>query len=401
MQKIVIVGGGHAASQLCASLAEAGRQGDVTLVSAEPDLPYHRPPLSKAYIKDAGAALQLLRPESAYAGMALHLGARVERIDPAARSVTLGTGQSLPYDTLVLATGTRARRLPGLPDDIGNLHYLRTIGDARRLRAALADAPSVTVLGGGFIGLEVAATAALLGKPVTVFEAADRLLARAASPEVSQHIAHTLRQAGVALQLACGPIQFERQGPRIRALTWQGGTHPVDLLVAGIGAEPETGLAQSIGLACDNGIAVDGHLRTADPHIHAIGDCTSFPYARWNQRLRLESVQNANDQARTLARVLLGQDTPPYNALPWFWSDQGALRLQIAGLAPAGAQRLRRPGARPESFSILHFAQGRLACVESINAPADHIAARKLLEKDALPAAEVLADPAIPLKRHA
>lgn len=401
MQRILIVGGGHAASQFCASLAEAGRQNDITLVSAEAHLPYHRPPLSKTYIKDAGATLQLLRPESAYAGMTLHLGARVERIDAAAREVTLDNGLVLPYDVLVLATGTHARRLRGLPEEgLRNLHYLRTVDDARRLRDAMAETASVTVLGGGFIGLEIAATAAALGKRVTVFEMADRLLARAVSPEISQHVANTLRQAGIDLRLGCGPLDFGQQDACISTLNCQGVAHPVDLLVAGIGAEPETALAESIGLACDNGIAVDGQLRTSDPNIYAIGDCVSFPYVRWNRRLRLESVQNANDQARTLAGVLLGQDPPPYSALPWFWSDQGALRLQMAGLAPASTERLRRPGAKPESFSILHFVEGRLVCVESVNAPMDHIAARKLLEKDELPAPAVLADPAIPLKTH-
>ncbi|MBO9352667.1 ferredoxin reductase [Bordetella petrii] len=400
MQRIVIVGGGHAASQLCASLAEAGLRTGVTLVSAEAHLPYHRPPLSKGYLKDTQAAPQLLRPESAYEGMTVHLNARAEHIDAEARKVTLSDGQVLPYDALVLATGTRPRRLPGLPETLDNLHYLRSIDDALRLRVSLAEARSVTVLGGGFIGLEIAATAAALGKRVTVFEMADRLLARAVSPDVSEHVANTLLQAGITLRRNCGPIEFQCQQRRVDALICQGETHPADLLVAGIGAEPDTALAQSAGLAIDNGIAVDGHMRTSAAHIYAIGDCVSFPYARWNRRLRLESVQNANDQARTLAALLLEQQPAPYAAVPWFWSDLGSLRLQMAGLAPQGAERVTRPGAKPGSFSILHFAQGRLACVESINAPVDHIAARKLLEKDELPGQAVLADPAIPLKTH-
>ena len=399
MQKVVIVGGGHAAAQLCASLIEGSFAGQVTLVCEESSLPYHRPPLSKTFIKDPAAEPQLLRAESVYqeAGIDVRLGDAVTAIDRAARRVTLASGATLDYDALVLATGTRARKLPDVPEDTENLVYLRNTADALRLRDALGAAPSVTVLGGGFIGLEIAATAGHLGKPVTVFEAAPRLLARAVSPEASAHVAETLREAGVTVRLGVTVDGFERDGHRISAVTVQGERHPVDLLVAGIGAVPETALAEAAGLACDNGVVVDDHMRTADPAIYAIGDCTSFPYARWGKTLRLESVQNANDQARTLASVLLGQPAP-YGALPWFWSDQGALRLQIAGLAPPDTERVLRPGAKPGSFSVLHFAEGHLVCVESINAPIDHIAARKLLEQGKNPPREQLADPAVPLK---
>ncbi|MBU4611104.1 FAD-dependent oxidoreductase [Achromobacter sp. GG226] len=399
MQKVVIVGGGHAAAQLCASLIEGSFAGKVTLVCEESSLPYHRPPLSKTFIKDPAAEPQLLRAESVYqeAGIDVRLGDAVTAIDRAARRVTLASGATLDYDALVLATGTRARKLPDVPEDTENLVYLRNTTDALRLRDALGAAPSVTVLGGGFIGLEIAATAGHLGKPVTVFEAAPRLLARAVSPEASAHVAETLREAGVTVRLGVTVDGFERDGHRICAVTVQGERHPVDLLVAGIGAIPETALAEAAGLACDNGVVVDDHMRTADPAIYAIGDCTSFPYARWGKTLRLESVQNANDQARTLASVLLGQPAP-YGALPWFWSDQGALRLQIAGLAPPDTERVLRPGAKPGSFSVLHFAEGHLVCVESINAPIDHIAARKLLEQGKNPPREQLADPAVPLK---
>jgi len=399
---LVIIGGGHAASQLCASLVEGGWPGRITLVSEEDSLPYHRPPLSKAYLKAPATDAQLLRPESAYTGIEVLLQTRATHIDPAQRTVSLTDGRALPYDAVVLATGARVRRVPGLPGTLDNLHYLRTRDDARRLRTALADAGSVTVLGGGFIGLEIAATAAHLGKPVTVFEMADRLLSRAVSPEISGHVAEVLRQAGVTLQIASGPLQFEQDGRRFTGLVHQGQHHAIDLAVAGIGATPEVALAQAAGLDCDNGIVVDSQMRSSDRRIFALGDCVSFPYLRWGQRLRLESVQNANDQARTLAGVLLGQNTPPYAALPWFWSDLGLLRLQIAGLAPphTQTQRVHRPGARADSFSVLHFDQGKLVCVESINAPADHIAARKLLEKGQLPGASILADPAVPLKAH-
>ncbi|GAA5236686.1 ferredoxin reductase [Verticiella sediminum] len=401
MQKVVIVGGGHAAAQLCASLTEGGYTGKVTLVSDEPHLPYHRPPLSKTFIKDPAAEPQLLRAEAAYrdAGIELVLGDAVRSIDRAGRCVVLASGRTLDYDVLVLATGTRARRLPGLPESLENLVYLRNTDDALRLRSALGTASTVTVLGGGFIGLEIAATAGHLGKPVTVFEAAPRLMARSVSPEASEHVAATLSEAGVQVRLGAKVEHVEHDERRVAALMVDGERYPVDLLVAGIGAVPETSLAEAAGLACDNGVVVDAHMRTADQAIYAIGDCTSFPYARSGKSLRLESVQNANDQARTLAGVLLGKPAP-YGALPWFWSDQGALRLQIAGLAPPDAERALRPGAKPGSFSVLHFVGGQLVCVESINAPIDHIAARKLLEQGVQVPREQLVDPAIPLKSH-
>ena len=401
MQQVVIVGGGHAAAQLCASLIEGEFKGAITLVCEEACLPYHRPPLSKTFIKDPAAQMQLLRAEAVYrdAGVELALGDAAVAIDRAARTVKLASGRELAYDVLVLATGTRARRLPGLPDDLENLVYLRSLEDAHRLRDALNAAATVTVLGGGFIGLEIAATAGHLGKPVTVFEAAPRLLARAVSPEASAHVANVLREAGVDLRLGTTVDGFEVDGKRIRSVAVQGRDEPVDLVVAGIGAVPETSLAEAAGLECANGVVVDALMRTSDPHIHAIGDCTSFPYARWGKTLRLESVQNANDQARTLAGVLLGH-AAPYGALPWFWSDQGALRLQIAGLAPPDTERVVRQSDKPGSFSVLHFADGQLVCVESINAPADHIAARKLLEQGRNPPRDQLIDPAIPLKAH-
>lgn len=401
MQKVVIVGGGHAAAQLCASLIEGEFSGQVTMVCEEASLPYHRPPLSKHFIKDPAAEMQLLRAETVYsdAGIQVLLADPVVKIDRAGRRVTLASGKELEYDALVLATGTRARRLPDLPESIENLAYLRNAQDAERLRKAINAAPTVTVLGGGFIGLEIAATAGHLGKKVTVFEAAPRLLSRAVSPEASHHVADVLAESGVDVRLGVGADGFEVRGDRVAAISVGGERHPVDLLVAGIGAVPETTLAEAAGLACDNGVVVDELMRTSDPHIYAIGDCTSFPYARWGKTLRLESVQNANDQARTLAGFLMGHSAP-YGSLPWFWSDQGALRLQIAGLAPPDTERAVRPGAKPGSFSVLHFANGHLVCVESINAPIDHMAARKLLEQGKNPPREQLLDPAIPLKNH-
>mgnify|MGYP001093710313 CR=1 FL=1 len=401
MQKVVIVGGGHAAAQLCGSLVEGKFPGSITLVCEERRLPYHRPPLSKAFLKDPSAETQPLRAESSYteAGIEVLLGEPAVAIDRATRTVTLASGRVLPYDALVLATGTRARRLANVPDDLENLIYLRNAADAGRLRDALAAAESVVVLGGGFIGLEIAATARQFGKSVTVYEAAPRLLARVVSPEVSEHVARVHRESGIEIHLDALVDQVEVEGRRAVAIHVGGERRPIDLIVAGIGAVPETSLAEAAGLECNNGIVVDAYMRTSDPAIYAIGDCTSFPYAPWGSPLRLESVQNANDQARTLAGVLLGRPEE-HGALPWFWSEQGNLRLQIAGLAPSGTERYIRESNRPGSFSVLHFAEGRLVCVESVNNPVDHIAARKLLEAGRNPPREQLLDPSIPLKAH-
>lgn len=398
---LVIIGGGHAAAQLCAGLAAAGQGARVHLVCEEAELPYQRPPLSKSFLKSAQETVQLHRVESwfADAGITLHRADPALAIDRAQRRVRLRSGRELTYAQLVLATGARARTLPQLPDGLANVASLRQASDAQRLRTLLEAAQRVTVLGGGFIGLEIAATAQALGKPMSVLEAAPRLLMRAVSPELGEHVLATHRAAGIDVRLGATVGGFEVQGDRLAALTVDGRREPVELLVLGIGATPETTLAEQAGLACDNGIVVDACMRTSDPSILAVGDCTSFPEFGSARRLRLESVQNANDQARTALATLAGREEP-YRALPWFWSDQGSLRLQMAGLVPAQGTRHRRPGATPASFSILHYVGERLACVESVNTPADHIAARKLLEAGRSPAPALACDAGVALKSH-
>ncbi len=282
---------------------------------------------------------------------------------------------------------------------------LRDAADAARLRSLLADAKSLTVLGGGFIGLEVAATARAQGLDVQVLEVAPRLLARSVSAELSAHVLATHRASGTRVTLGVQLGAFEHDGQRLQAITVDGQRQPVDLLLLGIGAEPEDTLARAAGLHCDNGIVVDTALRSSDPGILAIGDVARFPVStQWAPAgglLRLESVQNATDQARAAALTLQGLN-PVYAALPWFWSEQGAMRLQMAGLMPApdgtGVQRHRRPGANDASFSILHYLGERLLCVESANAPMDHVMSRKLIEAGRNPPPAVACDPAVALK---
>ena len=404
---IVIIGGGHAAAPLCAALAEAGLGAQVHLVCAEPVLPYQRPPLSKAYLKNPAETLQAHRADAWYAqaGITVHRADPATAIDRAATTVTLQSGTVLPYAQLVLATGTRARRLTQLPAGLANVAVLRDATDADTLRGALAGARSLTVLGGGFIGLEVAATARAQGLDVQVIEVAPRLLGRSTSAALSAHVLATHRAAGIRVDLGAQLGDVEHDGQRLQAITVNGQRQPVDLLLLGIGAEAEDSLARAAGLTCDNGIVVDATLRTNDPAILAIGDVARFPVnTRWaagGGLLRLESVQNATDQARAAALTLQGQ-SPVYAALPWFWSEQGALRLQMAGLLPAagtpGLASHRRPGASDASFSLLHYLGEQLVCVESVNAPMDHVMSRKLLEAGLSPAPATACDPAVALK---
>ncbi|MDE2455637.1 MAG: oxidoreductase, partial [Burkholderiales bacterium] len=311
--------------------------------------------------------------------------------------LTLGDGTSIPFDRLALATGSTPRlpRIEGT--ELAGVFTLRHAEDARRLREQLAAAASVTVLGGGFIGLEIAASARALGKAVTLLESAPRLLERSVSAEIAEHVLQTHRGAGIDLRLAVAAEGFEVEGGRLAAISVDGRREPVELLVMGIGAAPDTALAEAAGLECDNGIVVDACLRSSDPAILAVGDCANFPQTPGGRRLRLESVQNAGDQARTAVATLLGREEP-YRALPWFWSEQGGLRLQMAGLMPAGGEIHRRPGATPASFSLFHYSGARLACVESVNAPMDHLMSRKLLEAGKSPAPDVVCDPKTALK---
>jgi len=399
--RFVIIGGGHAAAQLCAGLVAAGQGTRVHLVCEEAELPYQRPPLSKAYLKNPLEALQPHRLEAWYAenGITLHRADPAIAIDRKVRKVRLRSGTELWYVKLVLATGARARWLPHLPEGLENVAALRTAADALRLRALLDAARHLTVLGGGFIGLEIAATARASGKAVTVLEAAPRLLMRSVSPELAEHVLQAHRASGIDLRVGVAVGGFEIEGNRLASLTFDGRREPVELMVLGMGAVPEHTLASEAGLACDHGIKVDAMMRTSDPDVIAIGDCASFHEHTSGRHLRLESVQNANDQARTALATLLGREEP-YRALPWFWSEQGALRLQMAGLMPHDGERHIRRGATSASFSILHYRQDRMVCVESVNAPMDHMAARRLLESGNSPSPEIACDTATALKAH-
>lgn len=399
---IVIVGGGHAAAALCAALSEAGQGHRVHLVSEEQELPYHRPPLSKNFLKKLDETIALHKAAAWYAeqGIQTHLSNAVVRIDRESQKAVLHSGLALSYQHLVLATGTRARTLDALPPFLTNVHVLRNAEHARSLRIRLSEMLAagrhLTVLGGGFIGLEVAASVRQLGLGVTVLEVAPRLLGRSVSVQLAEHVlAHHLSM-GTKMQIGAHIEGYEVLENQLRSIQVNSDRMVIDELILGIGAIPETRLASDCGLTVDNGIVVDACMRTSDPAVLAIGDCVTFSRAD-GARVRLESVQNANDQARTAAATLLGREEP-YVSIPWFWSEQGAMRLQMAGHLPPSFETVRRSGANASSFTLFHMVGDKLLCAESANAPLDQMMSRKLIEARVTLNPANLADHLIPLK---
>lgn len=405
MSGIVIAGAGQAGLQLAASLREMGYAGPVHLVGVEPELPYQRPPLSKAFLKGkAGEDTLLLKPPAFYdkSNITVRLGTRVSAIDRAQKRVHLGDGTAIPYAHLVLATGARNRLLPVEGADLPGVHYLRDWAEARALKTALAGARKVAVIGAGFIGLEFACVAREAGAEVTVVDVATRVMARVVSPGISAHFEKVHLAAGLSLQLATSTRRILGSGGRVSALEFSDGRRiEADLVVIGIGVLPNCEIAQEAGLACENGVRVDATLLTSDASISAIGDCAAFPDSLDGDSVRLESVQNAVDQAKLVAARLARGTASAYTAVPWFWTDQGSTRLQMAGIAPRSDLDVVRGDPASGAFSIFRFLDGRLRVVESVNAPHDHLAARRLVAPGpGLTPAEA-ADPRVDLKARA
>lgn len=379
MRPIVVVGSGHGGFHVALAYRDLGGTDPVILVDARPGLPVQRPPLSKAYLApdaDGAPASLEFRPEEFYRHRDIELRhGRVSSIDRAARQVVFDDGERLGYGHLVLATGARNRRpeLPGI--DLEGVVELRSPEDADNLRKLLSKRSNVVVIGGGFIGLEVAAAASKYGGRVTVLEALDRVMSRVVSAPVSEHFQQLHARHGVTIRTGAFVAALHGSGSVREVELADGSRIPADLVVFGVGVLPEDGLARDAGLAVGNGIEVDDTLLTSDPHVSAIGDCASF--ASGDGRRRLESVQNAADHARTVAARLFGE-TRSYDAVPWFWSEQFDSKLQIAGVATGDEDQMVRLDAAG-GFSVLHFAGTRLTVVESLNRPADHVAARRLL----------------------
>jgi len=393
---IVIAGAGHAGGAAAATLRQFGYQGAITLIGDEPILPYHRPPLSKAWLKGEVTAESLaLRPARFYTqqNITLHLSSTVTAIDRAAHRVALADGTTVPYATLILALGARARRLalPGF--DLDGVLELRNAADADRLKGALRPGQRIAIVGGGYIGLEAAASARALGAEVFVMERETRLLARVASPPLSAFFEAAHRAQGVAIHLGAQVIGLEGQGGHVAGVRLSDGTVlPCDAALIGVGAIPNEEIAAAAGLACATGVVVDDQARTSDPDIFAIGDLTNRSLPFYDRRVRLESVPNALEQARHAAAAITGRPAPAAE-VPWFWSDQYDIRLQIVGMPFDVAKLVVRGDPASGSFAVFHLdSANRIQCVEAINTPAEFMAGRQLILKRKPVDAAALAD---------
>lgn len=404
-EPIVIIGAGQASAQAIETLRKRGHKGPLTLVGDEDLLPYQRPPLSKKYLAGALDRDRLLLRHAAHYqehGVALRLGFAAVRIDRDRRRVELADGSHLDYSRLLLATGSRPRLLPAPGAELANVYYLRTVADVERLRPEVRPGRRAVIVGGGYIGLEVAATCREAGLDVTVIEATNRVMSRVASPEVSRFYEQEHARHGV--EILCNARVQDLVGDgnggqqRVRAVRLADGREiPADFVLAAIGVTATDGLARDAGLTCEDGILVDEYCRTSDPHIWAAGDCTRHPSLHYGSRFRLESVDNAFEQGTSAALNMLGIATI-HDKVPWFWSDQFDLRMVIVGLATGADDIVPRGDPASRAFSVCFLRNGELVAVETVNHTKDQMAARKLIPARHRPDRARLADPAVALK---
>jgi 3-phenylpropionate/trans-cinnamate dioxygenase ferredoxin reductase subunit len=397
---VLIAGAGHAGFQLAASLRQHGYGGRVRLINDEAHLPYQRPPLSKAYLKGEGRPDSLMfRPDKFYRDQTIELiGDRAVSIDRAERKLLLASGASLDYGHLVLATGARNRLLDIPNANLADVRYLRILDESEALRQRIATARHVVVIGAGFIGLEFAATARIKGLEVDVVELGARVMARAVTAEISDYFQNRHTAAGIRIHLGVQATGIESDGTHVTGVSLSDGRHvPADLVVVGVGVLPNVELAGEAGLPVASGIIVDEQLLTSDPDISAIGDCALFASPRFGGSLRLESVQNATDHARCVAARLTG-NAKPYDGQPWFWSDQGDDKLQIAGLTAGYDRVVVRGDPAQKSFSAFCYKAGRLVGIESVNRASDHVFGRKILGMNRSIEPEQAADMSFDLK---
>lgn len=382
MAAMVVVGAGQAAGQAAASLRQGGYEGEIVILGDESHPPYQRPPLSKQYLSgEHGLERVYLRPEKFYdeRNIDLRTNVTVSKIDPASKTVSLASGDVVEYEKLLIATGSRPRKLNIEGSDLEGIHYFRTIADVDRISEAMKSAKSLCIVGGGYIGLEVASVAVVAGLEVNVLEMEDRILQRVTTPEMSNFYHHLHTSRGVEIHVNTGCSGFAGSGAVERVLCGDK-TIDADLVIVGIGIVPNTELAADAGLNCENGIVVDDHCRTSDENIYAAGDCTNHPNPILNRRLRLESVPNAMDQARTATANMLGGDKI-YAAVPWFWSDQYELKLQMVGFSSDGDTQVVRGDMAANQFAVFYLKDGAVVAVDAVNSPREFMVAKQLYGK--------------------
>lgn len=398
-ESVVIVGAGEAGGQTAISLRQAGFEGPVTIVGDEPYIPYERPALSKQFLAQELEQERLyLRVADFYADkdITLRLGERVSSLQPG-KSATLKTDEKLEASSLVLATGGRVRALPVPGADLDGVHYLRTIDDVLGFRDSLKADCKVAIVGGGYIGLEVAAVAKKLGCAVTVLEMEHRVLNRVVAAEVSDFYSRVHTEAGVDIRTSVTVTGFEGKDRVQTVLCSDGNNIDADIVVIGIGIIPNTELAEAAGIDVENGIVVDSLTRTSAENVYAVGDCTNHPNDLLGRRLRLESVQNALSQGKTAANAILGKDTP-YAEVPWFWSDQYDIKLQMAGINDPSDDVVVRGDSASRSFSVCYVRDGALVALNAMNRPKDFLQSKKAIAAKLKPDLTRLADPGIPIK---
>ena len=403
--RVVIAGAGHAGGSAAAMLRQLGFAGSITLVGEEPIPPYERPPLSKAWLKGEASVESLaLRPAEFYttANIDLRLSTTVTSIDRAAKTVTLGTGEVLGYDFLILALGARARRLdiPGI--GLRGVLELRTAADADQLKAALGPGKRLAVVGGGYIGLEAAASARGLGAEAIIIERESRVLARVACQQLSDFFESYHRAQGVAIEVSAGVAALEGVDGQVTGVRLSDGRLiPCDAALVGVGAVSNDEIARAAGLACDGGIVVDLSARSGDPAIFAIGDCTKRPLPLYGRTMRLESVPNALEQAKQAAAAIYGRPPPPPE-VPWFWSDQYDLRLQIAGIPFDATEIVVRGNIAGGKFALFHLAEdGLVRAVEAVNASVEFMGGRRIIARGKRLSADKIRDMAITMQELA
>lgn len=398
-KSVVIVGAGEAGGQTAISLRQAGFEGSVTVIGDESYIPYERPALSKQFLaRELELERLYMRAEEFYADkdIVLRLNERVVSIDPGA-DLTLESGETLAASAIVLATGGRARPLPVPGTDLGGVHYLRTIYDVLGFRDFLKPSTNVAIVGGGYIGLEVAAVAKKLGCNVTVLEMEQRVLNRVVAAQVSDFYTRVHTEAGVEIKTNVTVTGFEGDGHVQHVLCNDGNTLKADVVIIGIGIIPNVELAEAAGISTDNGIVVDALTRTSAPNVYAVGDCSNHPNDLLGRRLRLESVQNALSQGKTAANAIVGKDIP-YAEVPWFWSDQYDIKLQMAGINDPGDEVVIRGDMNGRSFSVCYLRDGVLVAVNAMNRPKDFLQSKKAIAAKITPDRAGLADPDIPIK---